>query len=57
MANTTRSITSILGIIALILVIVAAVYFIMNQADDPEIEIDLGLVDAPTLVTSPAVLV
>lgn len=51
MADTTRSITSILGIIALILVIVAAVYFIMNQADEPEIEIDLGAV--PTLLEHP----
>jgi len=54
MAKTTRSITSILGIIALILVIVAAVYFIMDQADDNEIEIDLGAADSsvPELLTA-----
>jgi hypothetical protein len=48
----TRSITSILGIIALILVIIAAVYFIADEADDNDIEIDIGFVElvAPTPV-------
>jgi glucose uptake protein GlcU len=48
----TRSMTSILGIIALILVIIAAVYFIANETDDNAIEIDIGFVEqgAPTPV-------
>lgn len=52
MANSKSSATSILGIIAIILVIVAAVYFLMNEADDDTLEIDIGLVDdeAPRIV-------
>ena len=39
-----RSLSSILGIIAVILVIVAAVYYLTNEADDSELEIDIGMV-------------
>ena len=39
-----RSVSSILGIIAVILVIVAAVYYLTNEADDSELEIDIGMV-------------
>jgi hypothetical protein len=36
--------TSILRVVALIAVIIAAVYFIFNEADDDELEIEIGLV-------------
>jgi hypothetical protein len=39
-----RSLSSILGIIAAILVIVAAVYYLTNEADDSELEVDIGMV-------------
>lgn len=54
MANSKSNATSILGIIALILVIVAAGYYITNRADDDEVEIDIGLVDeaAPSFLAS-----
>jgi len=54
MANSKSSATSILGIIAIILVIAAAAYFLMNEADDDVIQIDIGLVDdeAPRVVVS-----
>lgn len=53
MANSKSSATSILGIIAIILVIAAA-YYLINETDDNEIEIDIGLVDdeSPRLVMS-----
>jgi hypothetical protein len=44
MATGTNNLTSILGIIALIAVIAAAAYYIMNEADDNELEIDIGFV-------------
>lgn len=54
MANSKSSTTWILGIVAIILVIAAAAYYLMNEADDNEIEIDIGLVDdeAPRIVVS-----
>jgi hypothetical protein len=50
-----RSVTSILGIIAIILVIVAAVYYLANEADD-DLEIDIGMVEAmsPAVTAIPA---
>ncbi len=44
MANSKNTATSILGIIAIILVIAAAGYYLMNEADDDEVELDIGLV-------------
>lgn len=54
MADSKSNATWILGIIAIILVIVAAGYFLMNEADDDTLEIDIGLVDdeAPRIVVS-----
>jgi len=46
-----RNVTSILGIIAIILVIVAAVYYLSNEADDSELEVDIGLVQQTPPVT------
>jgi hypothetical protein len=42
--STSSNATSILGIIAIILVIVAAAYFLMDEVDDNDLEIDIGLV-------------
>lgn len=54
MANSKSSPTTILGIIAIILVIAAAAYFLMNEADDDSLDIEIGLVDdeAPRMVVS-----
>lgn len=54
MASSKSSATSILGIIAIILVIAAAAYYLINETNDNEIEIDLGLVDdeSPRLIVS-----
>lgn len=39
-----RRFTSALGVIALILIIVAAAFYISDQADEPELEMDIGFV-------------
>ena len=54
MASTNSSI-GILGILAILVVIAAAIYFVVNEADDDELEIDIGMShDAPALVITPA---
>lgn len=53
MASSNSSV-GILGIIAILVIIAAAIYFVVNQADDDELEIDIGMAhDAPALVIAP----
>lgn len=44
MAGANRSTTSLLGILAIIVLIAAVVYFVVQEADDDALEIEIGLV-------------
>jgi uncharacterized protein (UPF0333 family) len=53
MADSQKSMVSIVAIIAIVILIGAVIYFIMQESDDSVIEIDIGsAADAPAWVSA-----
>jgi CHASE3 domain sensor protein len=54
MADSQKSMVSIVAIIAIVILVGGVIYFIMQESNDSIIEIDLSAADAPAWVTTAA---
>jgi len=55
MADSQKSMVSIVAIIAIVILVGGVIYFIMRESDDSTIEIDIGsTADSPAWVTAAA---
>ncbi|MEX2529907.1 MAG: hypothetical protein WD960_03965 [Gemmatimonadota bacterium] len=56
MADSQKSMVSVVAIIAIVILVGVAVYFVMQERDDSGIEIDLGSAQAVPVMVSGAFL-
>ncbi len=50
MANDNRTVVSIVAVIAIVILVGLAIFFVMEEVEDDTVDIDIGLVNSPAVV-------